>query len=176
MVTSPLRTFVGFLPFLLLAGCGGGGFDPNGILESRPVRLDGEQVILSPQQVDCGVNEDLWTVSSLGDVRAVGRLTKKARDIQFNDDVQIGDPLIGLPYAQIQGSFPVKVIQAGSVRDEDAFSKLADAKVGVQIDHKCFQSNPPVLMGVRHGKFDHSANPVFRFKLENDWLLDQIVH
>ena len=76
----------------MLAGCGGGGFDPNGILESRPVQLDGEQVALDPGQVDCGAREDLWTVTSLGEGRGIARLTQKGRDLQFSDDVQIGDP------------------------------------------------------------------------------------
>jgi len=35
-----------FLACLILAGCGGGGFDLRGVLESRPVRLDGEQVVM----------------------------------------------------------------------------------------------------------------------------------
>jgi len=161
---------------VMLAGCGGGGFDPNGILESRPVRLDGEQVILIPEQVDCGAHEDLWNIAPLGDGRAIARLTQKGRDLQFSDDVQIGDPAIGSPYAQIHGSFPLKVIQPGSSHDEDAVTKLANAKVGVAIDHSCFRNSPPVLMGIHHGKFDQSTNPIFRFKLENEWLVDQVIH
>jgi hypothetical protein len=176
MVANALRLILGGLACLMLAGCGSSGFDSSGLLESRPVRLDGEQVIVYPSQVDCGAREDLWTVTPLGDDRAVARLTQKGRELQFSDDVQIGDPAIGLPYAQIHGSFSVKVLQAGSVRDEDAFTKSADAKVGIQIDHKCFQGNPLVLMGIRHGRFDQSANPVFRFKLDNEWLVDQVVH
>ena len=160
----------------MLAGCGSGGFDSSGLLESRPVRLDGEQVLLSPEQVSCGAREDLWDVVPLGLERAVARLLPKGRDLQFSDDVQIGDPNIGAPYVQIHGSFSVKVLQAGSVRDEDAFTKSADARVGVQIDHKCFQGNPLVVMGVRRGRFDQSANPVFRFKLDNEWLVDQVIH
>jgi hypothetical protein len=167
---------LGLLAGLILAGCGPGGFDPNGILQSRPVRLDGEQIVLNPGQLECGAHEDLWTVASLGDDRSVARLNQKARDLQFSDDVQIGEPGIVTPYAQIHGSFPVKVVQVGSVRDEDAFTKTADAKIAVLIDHSCFQNNPPVLMGVRHGKFDPSTNPVFRFKLDGDWSVDQIVH
>jgi hypothetical protein len=181
MVVNILPKKCGGLPVcvaacLILAGCGSGAFDPNGTLESRPVRLDGEQVTLNVAQVECGAREDLWTVASLGDERSVARLTQKARDLQFSDDVQIGEPGIGVPYAQIHGSFPVKVTQMGSVRDDDPFTKTADAKVTVHIDHTCFQNNPPVLMGIRHGKFDPSANPVFRFKLDGEWSVDQIVH
>jgi hypothetical protein len=176
MVANTLRLISGGLACLMLVGCGSGGFDSSGLLESRPVRLDGEQVVLNPEQVECGAREDLWNVAPMGDGRAVARLTAKGRNLQFSDDVQIGDPVVGVPYAQIHGSFQVKVIQPGSVRDEDAFNKVADAKVGVQIDHKCFQGNPLVVMGVRHGRFDQSANPVFRFKLDNEWLVDQVIH
>jgi hypothetical protein len=171
-----LKIGVGFLAGLVLTGCGGGGFDPRGILESRPVRLDGEQVALDPGQVDCGAHEDLWIVASMGEGRAIARLTQKGRDLQFSDDVHIGDPAIGVPYTQIGGSFPIRVIRMGSVHDEDAFTKLADAKVGVKINHRCFQDNPPLLMGIRHGQFDSSTNPVFRFKLDEEWLADQVVH
>lgn len=173
---NDLRTGGACLAFVMLMGCGGGGFDPNATLESRPVRLDGEQVTLYQEQVDCGAREDLWIVSPIGDGRAVARLTKKGRDLQFSDDVQIGDPVIGLPYVQIHGSFPVKVMMMGSIRDEDEYTKLADAKVGVTIDHSCFQANPPVLMGIRHGQFDQTANAVFRLKLDHDWMVDQVIH
>jgi hypothetical protein len=171
-----LRISGPFLAFLLLAGCGSGEFSVNGALQARPVQLDGEQLALDQGQVDCGARDELWEITSLGDTRAVGRLTKKGRDLQFSDDVQIGDPAVGLPYVQIRGSFPVRVIQVGSVRDEDQYTKLADARIAVHIDNSCFQMNPPTLMGIRHGQFDPSANPVFRFKMDGGWMVDQIVH
>ncbi len=133
--------------------------------------------MLDQTQLDCGVREDLWVISPMGDARSIGRLTQKARDLQFGDDVQIADPEIKVPYVQIRGSFPIAVLQMGSVRDQDAFTKLVDAKVGVRIDHSCFQNPLPILMGIRHGKFDPASNPVFRVKLEGDaWLTDQVVH
>jgi len=171
-----LRIVAVFLAFLALTACGGGGFNPGGVLESRAVRLDGEQVVLDQSQVDCGAREDLWTIASMGDARALGRLTAKGRDLQFSDDVQIGDPVVGVPYVQIHGMLPVKVVQTGSVRDEDEWTKLADAKVTVAINHSCFQTNPPALMGIRHGQFDLSSNPVFRFKLDGEWTVDKVIH
>jgi hypothetical protein len=165
-----------FLAYLILAGCGGGGFDPNGILESRPLRLDGEQVMLSGEELECGSREELWTVAPNGDGTAVARLTQKARDLQFGDDVRIGEPGITVPYAQLRGSFSVKVLQLGSIHDDDPFTKRADAKVGVKIDHACFQNYLPVLMGIRKGQFSPSTNPVFRFKMDGEWTMDQILH
>jgi len=171
-----LRNCGAALACLILAGCGPSGFDLTGALESHPVKLDREQVVLNTEQVDCGAREDLWTITPLGDGRSLGRLTQKGRDLQFNDDVQIGDPAVGVPYAQIHGSFSVKVIQPGSVRDEDEWTKSGDAKVAVRIDHSCFQANPPTLMGIRHGQFDQSTNPTFRFKLDGEWQVDRVLH
>ena len=171
-----LRIGGALLACLTLAGCGNSGFDLTAVLESHPVKLDGEQVILYPEQVDCGVREDLWTISPLGDGRSLGRLTTKGRDLQFSDDVQVGDPAVGTPYVQLHGSFGIKVMQPGSVHDEDDWDKTADAKVGVKIDHSCFQAYPPILMGIRHGQFDLSVNPVFRFKLDGEWLPDKVIH
>lgn len=172
-----LRISAGILASLTLAGCGGGEFDPTGILEGHPVNLDGEQVILDQGQVECGAHEDLWSLSSSGDGRGIARLTAKGRELNFSDDVQIGDPaLLGLPYAQIHGALPVRVLRMGSAKDEDEWTKLVDARVAVTIDHVCFQANPVILLGVRHGQFDASTNPVFRFKRDGEWAVDKAVH
>ena len=173
MPTLPLKITGLLLTCLALSGCGGNGFDPNGLLEGRPVRLDGEQVVLNSSQVECGVQNDLWTIAPMGDERSLGRLTQKGRDLQFGDDIQIVSPS---PYAQVRGSFPLKVLQMGNIQDSDAFTKTAEAKVGVRIDHKCFQDSLPVLMGIRHGEFTSSTSTVFRFRLENEWQFDQIIH
>ena len=165
------------LACLILAGCGSSGFEPGtAVLESHPVKLDGEQVIIDQDKLDCGAREDLWNIAPLGIGRAVGRLTKKGRDLQFSDDVQIGDPAIGVPYAQIHGSFSVRVLQMGTVRDQDDYTKTADAKVGVVIDQSCFLNNPAILLGIRHGQFDQTTNPVFRFKMDPEWMVDQVIH
>jgi hypothetical protein len=171
-----LKRRAGFLACLTLAGCGGGGFDPNGILESHPLRLDGEQVMLNGDELDCGAREELWNINPTGEGTAVARLTQKGRDLQFGDDVRIGEPGIPAPYAQLRGSFSVKVLQVGTIHDDDAFTKRADAKVGVRIDHPCFQNYLPVLMGIRHGQFSASTNPIFRFKMDGEWMMDQILH
>jgi hypothetical protein len=33
-----------------------------------------------------------------------------------------------------------------------------------------------MLMGVRHGQFDPSTSPAFRFKLDGEWQVDRVVH
>ena len=48
MVKIFLRIPAAVLAFLMLAGCGSGEFSVNQTLESRPVQLDGEQVVLDP--------------------------------------------------------------------------------------------------------------------------------
>jgi len=171
--TLLLKILILLVACFALAGCGGNGFDPNGLLEGRPVRLDGEQIVLNSTQVECGAQNDLWTVTPMGDGRSLGRLTQKGRDLQFGDDIQIVAPN---PYAQVRGSFSLRALQIGNITDSDAFTKTMEAKVGVRIDHKCFQDNFPVLMGIRHGEFTASTNTVFRFKLENEWQFDQIIH
>jgi len=140
------------------------------------VRLDGEQVMFDPGQIECGVREELWVVRSLGDTRSVAQLTQKGRSLQFSDDVHMGELPGGTPYVQLHGSFPVQVLRMGSVRDQDEFTKLADAKIGVKINHACFGSPLPILMGIKHGQFDPSTNPVFRFKLDGEWTADQVIH
>ena len=176
MVKILLRVAAALPAFLALAACGSGEFSVNRTLESRPVQLDGEQVVLNQDQVDCGTREELWTITPFSDAKAAGRLTQKGRDLHFSDDVQIGDPVVGAPYVQIHGTFPVRVLRVGSVHDEDAYTKVADAKVAVTINHSCFQGSLPVLMGIRHGQFDPSTNPVFRFIMDGEWQVDHIVH
>jgi hypothetical protein len=171
------KTCVVAVACLSLAACGTGGFNSTAALESQPLRLDNEQVVLDQGQLDCGAREDLWNVAQLGEGRAVARLTQKGRDLQFSDDVQIGDANIGVPYAQIHGSFGVRVLQMVSARDDDPATKTIEAKVGIKFDHKCFQDPWPVLMGVRHGQFTPSANPMFRFTLDGEqWPFDKVIH
>jgi hypothetical protein len=143
------------------------------VLESRAVRLDGEQAVLSAAQVECGVQNDLWIISPMGEERSLGRLTQKGRDLQFGDDVQIVQPA---SWVQLRGSFSLHALQVANIQDSDAYTKVAEAKVGVRIDHKCFQDSLPVLMGIRKGQFSSAANVSLRFKLDNEWQFDQVVH
>jgi len=162
---------------LVLAGCSNGAFDENRIrylLEGGTIPLHGEQVILSPQQIECGTHAELWELESLGPGKSVGRLTPRARELKFDDDVQIGD--MKNAYTQVRGDFSLQLLEVQAIKDEGAKTKIAEAKVSVRIDHACF-ANPVLLMGVRHGKFTQDFPPRFQFTQDgDDWQFDSIAH
>ncbi len=158
-----------------LSGCSSPEFGADtirGMLEGSPVTLSGEQVTLSPKQVECGVQNELWDPPS----DRVAHLTQKARDLKFSDDVRLDDPEIHVPYTQVTGEFPVSVSDVAKVRDADNGMKLADVKLGVVIANDCF-SSPLPLMGIHKGKFSPDAPVVFRFQGSGkDWTLDKLMH
>jgi hypothetical protein len=158
-------------------GCNFGGFDDNKAvlaIEGTPVRLDAEYVMLTPQQVECGVQNDLWEQPVQTGKLGTGRLTAAGRELKFSDDVSIGD--LRSPYVQIRGEFPMKYFEAPTVRDgRDPDQKLADSKVGVIIQHTCFP-NPLPMMGVKKGKFVQDTGPIFVFRNNNGWVLDSVLH
>ena len=168
--------------FLVLQGCIFTEFDYNRIrtvAEASPVRLDGEQVMLTNGQVQCGAQEDLWGNPEPTSIEqhSVARLYPKGRNLKFDDDVSIGE--FNRPYAQIRGAFMIQLTDVINNRDDthQKGAKLVEAKVGVFIDHPCFEGMALPLMGVRRGKFTQDASPQFRFYLYNDgWHLESIVH
>ena len=162
---------------LALAGCSNGPFDDSRIrylLENATIPLNGEQVMLTQQQLECGIQSELWEMQPLSPGRDVGRLLPRGRELKFDDDVQVGE--MKNPYTQLRGDFAVQLFDVQTVRDEGPKTKLVDAKVGVRIDHTCF-ANPLVLMGVRHGKFTQEFLPRFEFRqVGDDWQYDSIAH
>jgi hypothetical protein len=162
---------------LALAGCNNGPLDDSRVrylLESGTIALNGEEVIVSQQQLECGVQSELWEIQTLGPGLAVGRLLPRGRELKFDDDVQLNDKRFA--YTQVRGEFSVQLFDVQTIRDENARTKLVDAKVGVRIDHSCFQ-NPLMLMGVRHGKFTQEFLPRFQFvQVNDDWQYDSVVH
>ncbi|MGA3185945.1 MAG: hypothetical protein ABSF22_02460 [Bryobacteraceae bacterium] len=160
---------------LCLSGCGSSEFGTDsikGILEGSPVNLSDEQVTLTPTQLDCGVQNELWDPPSGN----IAHLTQKGRDLKFSDDVRVTDPDIHLPFTQVNGTFPVSVSDVSKLRDTDGGMKLADVKLGVVITHDCFTSPLP-LMGIKKGKFAPDAPVVFRFQGSGkEWTLDKLVH
>jgi hypothetical protein len=163
---------------LLTAGCAEGPFDANkvrSVLEAQPVQLDGEQVTIAHETINCGEKNDLWIMTSLGN-RSVARLTQAARDLQIDDDIHLGDPGFPLPYAQLRGRFRLRVLNVGEIRDDGEFVRLVDVRVGVVINHPCFENQAPQLMAVRRGNFTQEDLPTFRFRKDGDWMYDQLLH
>ena len=157
-----------------LLGCGASEFDGGaikGLLEGAPLDLSNEQVTLTGQQLECGVQNELWEPPSGN----MARLTQKGRDLKFTDDVRLNDPEIHAPYSQVNGKFPVQVSDVSRVRDTDG-GKLADVKLGIVIAHECF-ATPLPLMGIRKGKFTPEAPVVFRFRgSDKEFTFDKLMH
>ena len=146
------------------------------LLEASPINMDGEQVTLTPMQVECGVQEDLWDrPTQFSAERSTARLEQKGRDLRFNDDV-VMEP--NRPaYIQIRGAISLQVDDVSNIRDGDENgTKLVDAKAGARVQHSCFAAPLP-LMGVKKGNFQADVLPTFRFRLQNDgWHAEKLVH
>ncbi len=147
------------------------------ILEASAVNLDGEQVTITPMQLDCGVQSELWeTPAQVSHDRTTARLTSKGRELNFGDDPAI-EPNFHLPYAQVRGAFLLQVEQLSGIRDgETKDTKLVDAKAGIKLQNACFPSPLPI-MGVKHGNFREDAPVSFLFRQGADgWHLEKLVH
>jgi hypothetical protein len=174
MMSRNLLISIAILAVIGLSGCGTPGFDSGavkGMLESAPLELSNEQVVLSDFQLECGTKNDLWDPPNGN----VARLTQKGRDLHFTDDIRLNDPENHQPYTQVSGKFPVQVADVTKVRDTDG-GKLADVKLGIVVTHECF-TTPLPLMGIRKGKFTPAAPVVFRFKgSDKEFTLDKLMH
>jgi hypothetical protein len=158
---------------LTLVGCGDGEFNPAKALAAGPRQLDGEQVVLTQAQLECGATEELWNMETQGD-RSSGRLTAKGQALGFSDDIRVNEQRN--PYVQIRGSFPLSVSGIAAVRDEDPQTKVVEAKVGVVVDHACFHAPLP-MMGIRKGNFAQTAPARFQFALRSDyWEYERLLH
>lgn len=165
---------------LLLSGCSEGAFSDGTvsfILGTNSIRLDGEQVFLTNEQLQCGVGAELWEIQSLGEERSVGRLTQKGRDLKFADDIQISRDTQRLPKTQVRGDFRIAVQSVVEIHDANANTKIADVKAGPIIEHSCFgDRNPPRLMGVRKGDFTQDSPARFEFRQNGNWAFERILH
>ena len=148
-------------------------------IEFGKMNLEGEQVVLTDAQIQCGVQSELWDPpTTLSPDHTTSHLTSKARDLKFNDDVIIHDPGTRVAYVQIRGEFPLQADSITSVKDgEDKNSKLVEAKGSVKIDNPCFLSPLP-MMGVRHGNFSADSPVVFHMHFDENigWRVDKLVH
>jgi hypothetical protein len=166
---------------ILLTGCGLGEFNEGrcrNSIEASPVRLDGEQVMITPQQIDCGFRNDLWDQATYDEnQRGVARIQPAGRALHFDDDVQINDPAFPRPYVQIRGEFPLQVLEIVNIRDSDDPSvKLIEVKLGIMVNHTCFQQPIP-LAGVKRGRFNADMNPIVRLRQDGStWIVDRMMH
>jgi hypothetical protein len=170
-----LRLATVALVIIALTGCNAPDFGPDsvkGILEASPLTFSSEQVTLTGQQVECGVQNELWEPASGN----TARLLEKGRNLKFTDDVRVLDPEIHIPYIQINGTFPVSVGEVTKFRDTDHGMKLADVRLGVVVVHECF-AGPLPLMGIHKGKFSPDYPVVFRFQGSGkEWSMDKLLH
>ena len=161
------------LPFTSYSDGEFGEAQARNLLSHGTKQLDGEQVVLQQGQVGCGVREELWTYQALGESRGLGRLTEKGRALNFADDVQVEAD--ANPFVQVRGQLPIQVSQVVQIRDENASTKIVEARVAVKINHPCF-GNPLPLMGVRHGQFTANSPARFQLALNETWEYDRILH
>ena len=149
----------------------------SNMIEASPVKLDAEQVMLTPDQVQCGVQAELWQAPSAPNQgRSVCALLPAGRALKFDDDVVYSESGYHSPYVQIRGTFPLGVQDITNTKDgPEQGTKLVEAKVGVKIDHACF-SNPLPIMGLRKGQFSQDYSPVILFRLDGGWQMEKFVH
>src|SRR5262245_17575849 len=86
---------------MMLTACGSGDFNygkVGNLISGAPMHLDAEYVTLTLQQLDCGVQNDLWDPASDSGGRGMARLKDRGRSLHFADDVFVGD--MKLPYVQ----------------------------------------------------------------------------
>lgn len=167
---------------VVLAGCRDNSVLGQGaatiMLESNPQKLDAEQVILTREQVDCGVKEDLWDPPvQVSYERTTAKLLVRGRELKFEDDVSVVEPGFRLPYAQMRGKVSLEVKEIVAITPgPDARTKFVEAIVGVKVANKCFEKALP-LMGVKRSKFNPEVNPVFQVSYNGEsWKVDQLRH
>lgn len=163
---------------LLLAGCDSGVFDDEAaraLIESTKLKLSGEQVMVTPEQILCGQKKGLWIIDQTDGGNALGRLEAPGRDLLFGDDVRMGDHKFTNPYVQLRGDFDVKIKKFVKMTEENADVKVVEAKLGVIVKHECFPEPLP-LLGIDRGDFSEEAAPRVRLRQHNGWTTDQVLH
>ena len=165
----------------LLAGCS----DPDafndgvakGAVQAVPFQLDSEQVDMTPTELACGVNSDLWGAPVIGSDRTVSHLEQKGRDLNFTDDISSDEVGHQWPYTQVRGKFPLQLDQVISIQDgDDRNTKIVQARVGVKIANPCLDT-PLYILGVRKGQYRDDLPATLQFeRYDEGWHLTKIVH
>jgi hypothetical protein len=164
----------------MVQSCGPNDFNygkVRNIIESNPMHLDAEYVMLTQQQYECGLQEELWEPPLhpiLQGMTGTAHVTKQGQDLKFSDDVMLGDKRY--PYVQVRGDFNLFVNEITSDRGgSDEFQRFVETKLAVVIQHTCFPTPLP-LMGVRKGQFSQDYSPVLEFRYNNGWSIERVVH
>jgi len=148
----------------------------KGVAEAEPFQLDSEQVTMSPAQLACGVNDELWEAPTAGADRSIAHLQQKGRDLNFSDDIS-SEELGRLPYTQVRGKFSLVVDRVISTKDgEDKNTKIVQAKIGVKVAEPCFDT-PLYIMGIRKGKYSEDLPATLQYeRYDVGWHLTKILH
>jgi len=163
---------------MITVGCAS---DPNDktrlMIESTPVNVEAEQVMLAPGEVDCGIRTELWgPATSPNQGRSFCPLLPAGRALHFDDDVVLTDPGYRSSYIQVRGTFPLGVQEILSTKDgPEKNTKLVETRVGVKVDNPCFP-NPLPIMGIRKGQFTQDFAPVMMFREGDPWQMEKFVH
>jgi hypothetical protein len=168
-----------FVGALCSAGCGLKDFD-DGLAqqqaEAQPVKLDGEQVVLTDRQIECGVKNDLWEEPTAAGDHKSARLLGKGTDLKFYGDLIVDDPTLG-SYAQVRGDSMIGLTPPFEIKDGPGGVKLVTGKAGAVISHSCFGNIPLPIMGIRKGQFLPDAPVQLRYIQDgNNWRFDRIMH
>ena len=165
----------------LSAGCGDPDAFNDGVAKNAAqaelFQVDSEQVGLSPAQLACGVNDDLWGAPVVGADRTISHLEQKGRDLNFSDDISSDEPGHQVPYTQVRGKFPLQLDQVVSIKDgEDKNTKIVQAKVGIKIAEPCFDT-PLYIMGIRKGQYHDDLPASLQYeRYDEGWHLTKIIH
>ena len=147
------------------------------VATERPFNLESEEVSLTNAQVGCGVENELWYPPEDVPGRAVARLTQKARDLNFTDDVSINEGGYSQPHAQMRGKVALAATQVLSIADgKEQGTKIVQAQIQVMVAHPCF-ATPLPIMGFRRSRPTQGLAPTAEFDYTNDgWRLEKFIH
>jgi hypothetical protein len=166
---------------IVFTGCGDPAVFNDGVAkgaaQAEPFQVDSEQVSISPAQLACGVNDELWDAPSSGGDRSISHLEQKGRNLNFSDDVSSDESGYQFPYTQVRGKFPLQLDQVVSIKDgEDKDTKIVQAKIGVKIAEPCFDT-PLYIMGIRKGQYHDDLPATLRYERYGEgWHLTKILH
>jgi len=147
------------------------------VATERPFNLESEEVSLPQGAVDCGVENNLWYPPEDAAGRAVARLTDKARELNFTDDVSINEGGYSQPHAQMRGKVSLAATQVLSIVDgKEQGTKIVQAQIQVIVPHPCFPA-PLAIMGFRRSRPAQGLPPTVEFDYTNDgWRLEKFIH